>query len=314
MAVEEKILTKIAYYYYKQELTQSEIAQRLHMSRQRVNRLLKKSRELGIVDINIKGYEEYLINLESEIEKKFSLKRVMVAQPQEDEDIFHSLGRAGVELVMDLLEDNLTIGISWGRTIYNTVNYFPVLKGKYKNIKALQLVGSLNNLGDTRLTNDITKNFAEKIDAKAYYMFAPTFVSSKETKDTLMQEESLKKLFSLFNYCDIILGSVGLMANSTSSLKEQQQFLNPRDYSELKEKGAVGNICLNYFDKEGNKIDCDFNNRVMAIDIDSIKRSKNVVCITGGEDKHEAILAALKGKYIDTLVIDKDTADYIMTH
>ena len=27
MAVEEKILTKIAYYYYKQELTQSEIAQ-----------------------------------------------------------------------------------------------------------------------------------------------------------------------------------------------------------------------------------------------------------------------------------------------
>ena len=52
----------------------------------------------------------------------------------------------------------------------------------------------------------------------------------------------------------------------------------------------------------------------MAIDIDSIKRSKNVVCITGGEDKHEAILAALKGKYIDTLVIDKDTADYIMTH
>ena len=314
MAVEEKILTKIAYYYYKQELTQSEIAQRLHMSRQRVNRLLKKSRELGIVDINIKGYEEYLINLESEIEKKFSLKRVMVAQPQEDEDIFHSLGRAGVELVMDLLEDNLTIGISWGRTIYNTVNYFPVLKGKYKNIKALQLVGSLNNLGDTRLTNDITKNFAEKIDAKAYYMFAPTFVSSKETKDTLMQEESLKKLFSLFNYCDIILGSVGLMANSTSSLKEQQQFLNPRDYSELKEKGAVGNICLNYFNKEGNKIDCDFNSRVMAIDIDSIKRSKNVVCITGGEDKHEAILAALKGKYIDTLVIDKDTADYIMTH
>ena len=174
------------------------------------------------------------------------------------------------------------------------------------------MVGSLNNLGDTRLTNDITKNFAEKIDAKAYYMFAPTFVSKKETKQTLMQEESLKKLFSLFNYCDIILGSVGLMDSSTSSLKEQ--FLNPKDYNELKEKGAVGNICLNYFDKNGNKIDCDFNNRVMSIDIDAIKRSKNVVCITGGEDKHEAILAALKGKYINTLVIDKDTADYIMNH
>ncbi len=312
MALEEKLLTKIAYYYYKQELTQSEIASRLSMSRQRVNRLLKKSKEMGIVDINIKGYEEYLINLESEIEKKFSLKRVMVAQTLEDEDIFHSLGRAGVEILTELLEDNLTIGVAWGRTIYNTVNYFPVQKGKYQNIKALQLVGSMNNLGDTRLTNDITKNFAEKIGAKAYYMFAPTFVSSKATKETLMEEESLNKLFKLFNKCDITLVSVGLMTAATSMLKEQ--FLSPEDFKNLKDQGAIGNICLNYFDRDGKRINCEFNNRVMAIDIETVKKSKNVVCITGGKEKHEAILAALKGNYIDTLVIDKDTADYIMNN
>jgi len=312
MPIEEKLLTKIAYYYYKQELTQSEIASRLSMSRQRVNRLLKKSKELGIVDINIKGYEEYLINLESEIEKKFGLKRVMVAQKLEDEDLFLSLGRAGVEVITDLLEDDLIIGIAWGRTIYNTLHFFPNLRGKYKNIRALQLVGSMNNLGDTRLTNDITKNFSEKIDAKAYYMFAPTFVSSEATKKTLLQEEGLKSLFKLFDYCDISIVSVGVASSELSFFEED--ILKNYNYDELKKSGAVGCICMNYFDKDGNTVDTELTRRAMAVDAVSLKKCKNVVCITGGKEKHEAILAALKGNFIDTLITDKDTADYITTH
>ena len=312
MAIDEKTLTKIAYYYYKQELTQNEIAQRLHMSRQRVNRLIKKSREMGIVEINIKGYEEYLINMESDIEKKFGLKRVMVAQQQDNEDLYQALGRTAAELVSDILEDNLSIGIAWGKTIFNTVNAFPSLKGKFKNVKALQLVGSLNNMGEEKLSNDITKAFSEKIDAQPYYMFAPTFVSSSETKNTLMQEESLKRLFKSFRYLDIIIASIGMLASSTSTF--DRQYLNPRDFTELKEKGAVGNICLNYFDRDGNAIDSDFNSRVMSIDLGTIKKCKNVVCVAGGERKYEAILAALKGKMVDTLVIDRETADFLLSN
>ena len=51
----------------------------------------------------------------------------------------------------------------------------------------------------------------------------------------------------------------------------------------------------------------------MSIDLDTIRMCKNVVCVAGGERKYEAILAALRGGFVDTLVIDKDTADYLMT-
>ena len=44
---------RAAYYYYKNHLTQEEIAKRMNMSRQRVNRILSACIKNGIVRISI---------------------------------------------------------------------------------------------------------------------------------------------------------------------------------------------------------------------------------------------------------------------
>ena len=48
-----KEMVKVSYYYYKKGLTQGEIAKKMNMSRQRVNRILKKALEDNIVQIKI---------------------------------------------------------------------------------------------------------------------------------------------------------------------------------------------------------------------------------------------------------------------
>ena len=44
---------RVAYYYYKEGLTQEEIAKRMQMSRQRVNRIVSSCIELGLSLIHI---------------------------------------------------------------------------------------------------------------------------------------------------------------------------------------------------------------------------------------------------------------------
>ncbi len=95
---EKKILTKIAYYYYKLELTQNEIAQRLGMSRQRVNRLLKRCRDEGVVEIRITGFDESHIELEGLLESRYGLKQVVVTPEAEDEQLYEVLGTAAAGL------------------------------------------------------------------------------------------------------------------------------------------------------------------------------------------------------------------------
>ena len=50
---------KVAYYYYKLGMTQDDIAKKMSMSRQRVNRILKKCLETGIVKISIQQCESH---------------------------------------------------------------------------------------------------------------------------------------------------------------------------------------------------------------------------------------------------------------
>jgi lsr operon transcriptional repressor len=54
----EELLLRAAWYYYKDELTQDEIARRLSMSRASVGRLLDRARKVGLVSISLNT--EYL--------------------------------------------------------------------------------------------------------------------------------------------------------------------------------------------------------------------------------------------------------------
>src|SRR5262249_59426595 len=67
----EELLLRVAWYYYKDELTQDEIARRLSMSRASVGRLLDRARKVGLVSINLNT--EYLdaFELSGELRRGF---------------------------------------------------------------------------------------------------------------------------------------------------------------------------------------------------------------------------------------------------
>ena len=49
----EELLLRVAWFYYKDELTQDEIAKRLSVSRASVGRMLDRARKVGLVSINL---------------------------------------------------------------------------------------------------------------------------------------------------------------------------------------------------------------------------------------------------------------------
>lgn len=51
---DKRILVKVAYMYYDENMTQQEIADKLGVSRPSVSRMLQKARQNGIVEIKIR--------------------------------------------------------------------------------------------------------------------------------------------------------------------------------------------------------------------------------------------------------------------
>jgi DNA-binding transcriptional regulator LsrR (DeoR family) len=81
-----------------------------------------------------------------------------------------------------------------------------------------------------------------------------------------------------------------------------------RDQDELRAAGAVGDICLRYFDAEGAVVGSQFDDRVVGIAPDQFQAIPRRVGVAGGERKHDAILGALRGGWLNVLVTDVDTA------
>jgi DNA-binding transcriptional regulator LsrR (DeoR family) len=80
------------------------------------------------------------------------------------------------------------------------------------------------------------------------------------------------------------------------------------EYQELKRSNAIGEICTYYFNAEGAIIQSGINERVFAIDYDSYMKIPVRVGIAGGSEKTQAIIGAIKGKLINVLITDLETA------
>ena len=82
-------MLRAAWYYYKDELTQDEIARRLSMSRASVGRLLDRARRVGLVSINLNTERLDAFELSGELRRAFGLAEALVVPDHEKEPFDH---------------------------------------------------------------------------------------------------------------------------------------------------------------------------------------------------------------------------------
>ena len=306
---EQKILIKLAYYYYKLELTQGEIARRFGMSRQRVNRLLKRCREEGIVEIRIAGFNESYIELEGELEAKYGLNQVVITPEVDDDQLYDTLGQAAADFVRQNAGARKVIGVSWGSTMYKMAQNLPRL-GPFPDMKVVQMVGNMGRLDRAHQPDEVTRLLASKLGAEPVLLYAPVYMKNKVAKYTLVHEDCIKSVLDMMPECEMVFLSVsGLESNYTYF---NETFIEEGYFQELRDKEAVGNIAFRYYDAAGQCVDAELHRLEIGVDGPTLKKIPNVVCAAGGAEKHEAIRGALNGGFINTLITDKATADYLI--
>ena len=72
--------------------------------------------------------------------------------------------------------------------------------------------------------------------------------------------------------------------------------------------GVVGNIGGHFLKSDGSLYDEALDRRVLSLPLDELKKKKHCIFMGAGRSKYEVIFAALTGGYINTLIVDTDTA------
>jgi DNA-binding transcriptional regulator LsrR (DeoR family) len=74
----------------------------------------------------------------------------------------------------------------------------------------------------------------------------------------------------------------------------------------------VGDICLHFFNEQGNPVATPLHDRVIGMSLEQLRRVGRVVGVAGGKRKTVAIKGALAGGWINILITDRNTAERLL--
>jgi len=303
----DQFLYNISKLYYIEKVSQDELAKMYKVSRATISRGLKEAEEKEIVKIHIRDISGIKEKLEEKIKDKYKIKNAVVSiVPNSDERLIKRLiGRDAADLIGKLIKDDMSVGVAWGTTLYELVNFLE--QRSLKNVKVLDLIGSLGKLFSNINASELARRFGKNYSATNYFLNSLAVVNSKETRDHLTGEKEIKDVLKMQKSLDMAIISIGSVSLKSSILKNLE--FREEVLEDIKSKGAVGDTCLRFFDRNGNKIKASFDDRIIGIDLEDFKKIKVKVCVSGGLEKLEAIRCALNGKLIDVLVTDSLVAE-----
>lgn len=308
---EFELLSEIARLYYDNNMTQSEIAKQVHTSRSTVSRLLQEARDKRIVEITIHYPWDRSPQLEQQLLNKFNLKdiRVLETRGRQAEEALRGVGVLAARYLESNITEHTILGMSWGRTVYSTVE---MLKpGKNLPIKVVQLFGAA--IPKSRVDgSDLVRRVASIYGGEYYYIHAPLSVRSLEAKSVLIRDPHIKETLMLAEKADIILTGIGSLEPAYSPSRTWISYLSKEEISMIRKKGAVGHICAYHFDKTGQVLDISHHQSIIGVDIELLKRVPLVVGVASGQEKANAVLGALNGRLINVLITDDTTAQLVL--
>lgn len=298
---EESLMAKIAWYYYLENMTQQSIADILGISRMRVIKLLDKARETGIVQFQIRANPSKRIELEQSLIQKYHLKGIYIVPTNPNsEEVNETIAKAAAMYISNRISENCFINFGYGDTPSRTLNHLAT------NVDSTVSYVSLTGGVRYYLPNTQSNIF----NAKLYLMPSPLIASSQEMAEAMKNEASIQEISSMIKLASMTIVGIGSMSEDATILKSS--ILTQNDFILLRMQGAVGDLLSHFIDKDGNLIDTEIDSRLISTPLPLLRELNNVIGVAAGESKISAINATLKGKYLDILITDENTAQKLI--
>lgn len=303
-----ELLGRVAVWYYEEQIDQTEIAKRVGKSRSMVSRMLQEARDQGLVEIRVTYPLRRDRDLEARLCAVFGLKEafVLANPPRNDyQSLMSRLGRLGARYLQQILRDDMHIGIGWGVTLYNLVAALPELP--LNNALVVQIMGAIGH-GDPMVDgSELARWLATKIGANYRALPAPLFVENESTAQSLLQQPMIAEAMTAARDVHVALVGVGTIDSSRSGLFRTGYF-DSEQIGHYREQGVVGDLTGHLLDFNGHEADVLANQCIISGSLQALRSTPCVIGLAGEAIKAPAILAVLRGQYLNVLVTDADAA------
>ncbi len=301
----DHLAARVVWYYYVINITQQEIADRLGLTRLRVNKIISQARADGSVQIQIHMPLASCIALEEEVKARYGLTEVVVVPAVHDEETQKRvIGEAAGTLLEGILRDGQTVGVGWGRTLRAAIR--KLAPRRFPRSRVVSLMGGLTR-GSGSNTFEVVNELARALGTECHYIPSLLYYPDDESFMSLLAYPPLADLLEEARHADVALVSCGDLSGRSQLFSAVS--LSPQEISELKECGAVGELLGTFLNADGRVVDHPLNSRVMALRPSDLDHIRIAILASGDTYKLPIIRAVLRARHINHLVIDEAVAE-----
>ena len=298
---------------YEDGMSKTEIASLLNISRVTLGKLLDEAKAEGMIKyeiVDVRGQMK-LVQVEKEMCRSFGLRAIKLVDTgqSDDEAAVKRIAAEGAAYVSQILRSNMRIGLTWGRTLSSMIHEMKP-DSAITDLTVYTLVGGASTSSSFQ-PNLLAQQLISKYSGQAVIMTAPFMCQREELCAEIKKEPSIAHILRASRDEDITLVGIGEEPEKGADRLSDYPF-DKRMIQQLVRANAVGDICGNFFDINGQLCNTSLRNRIVSIDIRDLLSHKWVVGIGRGAKKTRSILGALNGGYLDVLITDLETATRVL--
>jgi DNA-binding transcriptional regulator LsrR (DeoR family) len=117
----------------------------------------------------------------------------------------------------------------------------------------------------------------------------------------------------MFPKIDIAFVGIGAPTPDSVVLRDSS-IISQAELEDILSLGAVGDIALRYFDQRGEPVRSNIDPRVIGITLSQLSQVSRVIGVSGGLEKVDALLGAMRGGLVDALITDHLTAGKLLAY
>ena len=153
---------------------------------------------------------------------------------------------------------------------------------------------------------ELARRLAEVLGGTYRVLNAPLVVNDETVAQALLRQPSIREVLDAVKRAKAAIVGIGSLDPKVSSLL-RAGYLTVEGAADARRAGAVGDVCGHHLDVRGNLLELDLDHRIVAVEVDTLRKIPRVFGVAVGVAKSAAILAALRSELVSVIVTDSVT-------
>jgi DNA-binding transcriptional regulator LsrR (DeoR family) len=182
-------------------------------------------------------------------------------------------------------------------------------RGETRRLTVVQAMGSIDSNLSPVDALELGRALVKLWGGEFLTLSTPAFAADRKTRDFFLASAQIKSVWQRLRQADAAIVGVGPL---DLSVYLERGVLGAADVAHLRGCGAVGEICGRFFDAKGRECASRWRDRVISIELELLKKIPQVIGVAASVERAPAVLGALRGGFVKSLLIDEPLAQALL--